>query len=158
MINHPPPLPAAPVIPSKQPAAMDIMALERNERIINEGKDTFVKVGLALLEIREKRGYKLRGFDNFESYCDSQFGFSRRHAYRLMDAAETVIDIKSVSPGVTIESERQARAVQEMGKKNFIEKAQAALATSEPAKALTKVFHDHREQKEKPSRPLPTRR
>lgn len=143
-------LPSAPVIPSHQPSKMTMPELEERERVVKEGKDTFVKVGLALLEIREGRGYKLRGYATFEEYIQNQFEFSRRHAYRLMDAAETAIDIKNVTKLVTIENEAQAREIKEIGKETFIEKAQAALATKDPKK-IAKTFRDivkeHREEK-----------
>ena len=77
------------------------------ERVIERGLNTFVEVGAALLEIRDSRLYK-DGYSTFEDYCRERWGMERRHAYRLMDAAQVV---ENVSPGTqTIPaSERQAR-------------------------------------------------
>jgi phage N-6-adenine-methyltransferase len=77
------------------------------EEVIEYGLQTFVDVGNALTEIREGRLYR-QDYSTFEDYCRDKWGMERRHAYRLMDAAETV---KNVSHGTQIlpANERQAR-------------------------------------------------
>jgi hypothetical protein len=54
----------------------------RVERAFSEG-------GAALKELRDKRLYRST-HANFEDYCRDRFGFSRRHPYRLIDAAIVV--------------------------------------------------------------------
>lgn len=56
------------------------------ERTIARGKKTFVEVGLALAEIRDLRLYK-REYGGFEEYCREKWGWTRQHAYRLIEAA-----------------------------------------------------------------------
>jgi len=56
------------------------------EKLIAKGQKTFVEVGLALAEIRDLRLYK-REYSSFEEYCRKKWGWTRQHAYRLIEAA-----------------------------------------------------------------------
>jgi hypothetical protein len=56
------------------------------EKVIAKGKKAFVEVGLALAEIRDLRLYK-REYSNFSEYCQKKWGWTKQHAYRLIDAA-----------------------------------------------------------------------
>lgn len=79
------------------------------ELIIEKGLQTFFEVGQALTQIRDQRLYR-KGYSTFEDYCIKRWGFQRRKAYRLMEAAEV---LKNVSHGTQIiflpQNERQAR-------------------------------------------------
>lgn len=77
------------------------------EAVIERGLQTFVEVGNALMEIRDGRLYRAE-YGTFEDYCQDRWGIERRHAYRLIDAAQVV---NNVSHGTQIlpTSERQAR-------------------------------------------------
>lgn len=78
------------------------------EQTIETGMSSFVLVGEALLEVRDSRLYRLN-YPTFEAYCKGRWGFSRGHAYRLMDAAEVV---GALSPnGDTPATEAEARAL-----------------------------------------------
>jgi len=68
----------------------DVTNLERCEQIIERGKDTFVEVGLALTEIRDKKLYR-RDYDTFQAYCQERWDFTRRRADQLIKAADTVL-------------------------------------------------------------------
>lgn len=57
-----------------------------------------MEVGNALLQIRDRCLYKAT-HATFESYCEERWGMSWRHAYRLMDAAETVENLNSCPIG-----------------------------------------------------------
>ncbi len=57
-----------------------------------------LEVGAALIEIRERKGYQLRGFETFEDYCEKQFGFSVRHDQRMIAAAQTVKALQAALP------------------------------------------------------------
>ena len=65
------------------------------------------QVGNALLAIRDKRLYR-QDFGTFEEYCQERWGMERRHAYRLMDAAQAVENV-SLGTQILPTSERQAR-------------------------------------------------
>lgn len=83
-------------------------ALRRCERIVIRGAATFVRVGLALAEIRDRQLY--RGtHGSFQAYCLDRFGFARAHGYRLIEAADTVIELTKVSPIGDTLNESQAR-------------------------------------------------
>ncbi|HOC55674.1 MAG TPA: hypothetical protein PKI20_08645 [Verrucomicrobiota bacterium] len=56
------------------------------EKTIGRGQKTFVEVGLALAEIRDLRLYK-REYSSFKEYCQKKWGWTKQHAYRLIEAA-----------------------------------------------------------------------
>jgi hypothetical protein len=85
---------------------LDLLA--HYERIIERGLDTFVEVGMALLEIRDGKLYQQKGYKTFEQYCRERFQLERRHAYRLMDAAEVVENVSNWTQIVPA-TESQAR-------------------------------------------------
>ena len=60
--------------------------LEELEKTIARGQKTFVEVGLALAEIRDLRLYK-REYGGFAEYCQAKWGWTKQHAYRLIEAA-----------------------------------------------------------------------
>lgn len=63
--------------------------LEECEEIIHKGLKTFVEVGSALYEIRDKKLYRSH-YKTFESYCQDRWQLKRQRAYELMGAAEIV--------------------------------------------------------------------
>ncbi len=64
----------------------DDQRLAELEKTIARGKKTFVEVGLALAEIRDLRLYR-REYSGFEEYCRKKWGWTKQHAYRLIEAA-----------------------------------------------------------------------
>jgi len=66
--------------------------LGEREEIIEQGRETFLAVGRALLEIREYRAGVLfkDTYGSFEAYIRERWEFGRSYAYRLMNAAEVV--------------------------------------------------------------------
>lgn len=64
------------------------------EDTIGQGLDTFIDVGVALLEIRDLRLYR-DTHRTFAGYVSDRWGFSRAHAYRAIDAAQVA---KALSP------------------------------------------------------------
>lgn len=67
--------------------------LDEYEAVIGRGLKTFVEVGNALLNIRDKKLYRAV-YATFEDYCQQRWDFSSRRAYQLMDAAQVVINIE----------------------------------------------------------------
>ncbi len=53
----------------------------------------FYEAGAALRQIRDRRLFRST-HKNFEDYCRERFGFSRRHPYRLIDAALVVKNLE----------------------------------------------------------------
>lgn len=93
-----------------QVAAITAEHLVQLEEIVRSGLQSFMAVGLALVEIREARGYKLRGFDTFEDYCQQTFNFTARHGRRMMQAAATAQEVAGVT-GEALKRENMARAL-----------------------------------------------
>jgi hypothetical protein len=84
--------------------------LSELEAVIEDNMQPFYSVGQALTEIREGRLYR-QSHGNFEDYCIERWGFQRRYADRLIEAAKTIGDL---SPNGTLQlptSERQTRAL-----------------------------------------------
>jgi DNA N-6-adenine-methyltransferase (Dam) len=75
------------------------------EQVVDAGLQTFVDVGLALLEIRDERLYR-ETHGTFEAYLDERWGMSRSRGYRLIDGARVA---ELVSPIGDIANEAQAR-------------------------------------------------
>lgn len=53
------------------------------------GRRAFAAIGHALREIRDDKLY-LGSHGSFETYCRERWGFSRQHAYRMIDGADVV--------------------------------------------------------------------
>lgn len=81
--------------------------LAQHEAIIERGLKTFVDVGAALLAIRDARLYRAQ-YGTFEDYCRERWGWERRHAYRLMDAAQAVENVSNWTQTIPV-TESQAR-------------------------------------------------
>lgn len=64
------------------------------EAIIERGKQSFIEVGLALCGIRDDRSYRPT-HGTFEAYCRERWGWERRHAYRLIDAATAAENVSN---------------------------------------------------------------
>lgn len=88
----------------------DEAALFELEREIQRGLDTFVKVGNALAEIRDRKLYRAE-HKTFEEYCRERWGFSSEYARLQMRTAEVVRTLSETPTivGVLPATESQAR-------------------------------------------------
>jgi len=91
---------------------IQLQSLEDYEDIIQRGLDTFIDVGNALLEIRDSRLYKA-SYSTFEDYCKERWGWERRHAYRLIDAAQVVSNVSNWTQ-ILPTTESQARPLTQL--------------------------------------------
>lgn len=82
--------------------------LKRCEAVIERGRRAFVEVGLALIEIRERRLYR-ESHGTFEDYLSERWEISRPQGYRLMDAAAAVQSLSPMGDVLLPQNERQAR-------------------------------------------------
>src|SRR5574343_438884 len=64
------------------------------EATIERGMQTFVEVGLALMEIRDGRLYRAE-FGTFEEYCQERWGWTDRRARMLISAAGVMDNLKT---------------------------------------------------------------
>lgn len=89
--------------------------LDECEAVIARGLKTFVEVGNALLNIRDKKLYRA-AYDTFEAYCQHRWDFSKSRANQLIAASETVANLTTIvvkndtpEPVALPENEAQAR-------------------------------------------------
>lgn len=86
---------------------VEVSDLEQLEARIERGIQTFVDVGLALAEIRERKLYRAT-HATFEDYCRERWGMSRPRAYQMIDAANTVHSLSTIVDILPL-NEAQAR-------------------------------------------------
>jgi DNA modification methylase len=98
--------PAAPAESGRRPVA----TLAELESVIERGRQTFVEVGLALLEIRDRRLFREQGYATFTDYCRRRWRFTPVRAVQLIQAAEVARALTVVSAPIP-ENEAQARAL-----------------------------------------------
>lgn len=72
--------------------AVEIDELRQCEIVIEHGLKTFIEVGNALMEIRDKRLYRIE-YSTFEEYCQKRWDLTRRYIDRLINAAMVVDNI-----------------------------------------------------------------
>lgn len=105
----------------------DAKSLASHEKVIERGLATFCEVGAALMAIRDSRLYAEQ-YPSFAAYCKSRWGFSRQHAYRLIESAEIK---EQVSPmGDTVANERQLRPLAAVPAEERAEVWQQAVETA----------------------------
>lgn len=79
------------------------------EAVIKRGLNTYVSVGLALMEINEARLYR-GSHPTFEQYVRERWDCSRDYAYKLIRAAATAKSLRDVDPGLQSEPETEKQA------------------------------------------------
>jgi hypothetical protein len=79
------------------------------EMIIEEGKAAFLRVGAALMEIKERRLYKA-AYGTFENYCQTRWEFTRKHAYDLIRAKQGTENLLPMGNNISFS------AAQELGR------------------------------------------
>lgn len=86
-------------------------SLAECEAVIERGMAGFFEAGVALRDIRDHRLYRDAAHATFEDYCRVRWGFTGRHARRLMESAEVVAVIESgpIGPLPPPTNEAQAR-------------------------------------------------
>jgi len=67
-------------------------AYERCKVVIKQGLETFIEVGHALIEVRDKKYYRLE-YKTFEDFCRGEFGIGYNFAYRHIKAAATIANL-----------------------------------------------------------------
>ena len=62
--------------------------LRECEKVLAANMEEFVRVGLALKEIRDERLYKDAEFERFEDYCRQKWELSKSYAHNVIGSAE----------------------------------------------------------------------
>jgi len=123
--------------PISLPESRDLIALEK---VIERGLETFVQVGEALAEIRDRKLFRTE-HPTFAEYCKAKWKMSDRRARQLMDASEVVTAI-SKSGTIVPKTESQTRPLTTLPPAQRVEVWQKAVAASpngEPTAAEVKA-------------------
>jgi hypothetical protein len=80
----------------------------RAERIIARGLKSFLEVGMALKEIRDRRLYRQQ-YGTFEEYVAIRWEMSRPRAYELCAASEVMADLSGI-PDIEVLPQNEAQA------------------------------------------------
>ena len=89
-------------------APTELTRLAELEGVVDRGLHTFVEVGHALLEIREKKLYR-QSHATFVAYCRERFGFSDSRGRQLIAAAKTVTAVTEMGlPSPRLSGRRDA--------------------------------------------------
>jgi len=107
------------------------------EEIIERGLNTFVDVGNALLDIRDNRLYR-QEYHTFEDYCKERWNFVRRQADRLIEAAETVENLRPMGL-ILPTNERQTRPLTSLEPKEQVEAWKRVIETTPEGKITAAV-------------------
>jgi hypothetical protein len=125
------------------------------EAVIEKGQKTFVEVGLALAEIKERRLYR-RDFQTFEAYCHSRWGWTGRRANQLANAALVVQGLPQ-DLGTAVPTERVAREVAKLPPERR-EEVVRQVAAAGPVTGPAIAKHGPPPSRPPvPTRPVPTR-
>lgn len=120
--------------------------LEQLETRIERGIKTFVDVGMALAEIRERKLYRAT-HATFEDYCRERWGMARSTAYQFMDAAEVVENVRNCGQILPL-NEAQARPLTSLPSDVQPLVWQVAVETAPPggitARHVERVVDDYR--------------
>lgn len=77
--------------------------LEDYENMIKEGLKSYVEIGAALYFIKKENLYD-KTYSNFDNYCIDRWGFTQRHADRLIDAFHIVMEMIEFYKNIPIQS------------------------------------------------------
>ena len=111
--------------------------LVRLEKTIAQGLQTFVDVGEAMIEIRDRRLYRIE-HATFADYCKVKWSMSDRRARQLMGASEVVAEI--AKSGTTVsKTERQARPLTKLPPEKRAEAWQEAVEASQTGTPTAKA-------------------
>src|SRR6516165_4067809 len=84
-----------------------LRTLAELEAVIANGLQTFIEVGRALLEVRDRDLYKDQGFHTFPDYCRERWKMSQPHAQHMIDASKVAENL--ITTVINLPTERQAR-------------------------------------------------
>jgi hypothetical protein len=99
----------------------EMAELERCEALIETGREVFLRVGRALMTIRDDRLYRDR-YGTFENYCREKWELDRSHAYRFIAAAEVMGSLSPIGDRLALpKNEAQTRPLARLEPERRIE-------------------------------------
>lgn len=78
----------------KELSVQEEKRLEQLENVVVENFQTFVQVGQALAEIRDRKLYRLKAV-TFEKYCKELFDIAKSRVYELINAAGVIENVRN---------------------------------------------------------------
>jgi hypothetical protein len=81
-------------------------------KVVKDGLNKFIEVGMALVELRDKKLYR-NTHETFERFVNDSFSIGIRYAQMLMKGTKTVENLKTRTQVRLPESERQVRPLSE---------------------------------------------
>jgi hypothetical protein len=122
---------------------MDKLTLSESGRLINcekaiqANKESFIKAGLALEEVRDKRLYRVK-YGTFQEYCLKRWGFQRSYGYQLIESAKVASEMSAIAD---IRTEGAARSLAKVEPEKRVEILKSAGASGKPvtASSITKA-------------------
>ena len=113
--------------------------LKTCEVVIEKGKQTFIEVGNALREIRDRKGYRHQ-YGTFEDYCKQRWGFSVRTGKNLIDAAKTSENLQAIAENVGYTKAERISTLQPDQQITFAETHDIAAMTSREVEKAVKEY------------------
>lgn len=90
---------------------LQVASLQELEKKIEKGIQTWVEVSYCLMEIRDRRLYKEKGYESFSDYCWEVWGWKRSYVYDQIQSAKSmeVLSKGSAEADNLPQNERHAR-------------------------------------------------
>ena len=123
------------------------------ENTIKCGLETFMDVGAALLEIRDKQLYRPK-YKTFELYCRERWKVSRIHAYRLIESSKVASNLLPVG-NIQPQTESQVRpltGLPEKAQRKVWEEAVQSADGKQPTAKQVEAARDKKKRKPKPDK------
>jgi hypothetical protein len=134
------------------PPALD--RYTRLKKIIRDGRQTFIQVGLAIAEVKERKLYT-QEYETFEEFCEKEYGWTARHCHGLAGAA---LAVKSLPPalGTTVPSVNAAKALAKVPPPKRTEVVKGIVASGKPVteRTIKAASPPPKAPKAKPQRPV----
>ena len=147
---------------TSKPKVIDVLSvverrsLEKLEKVIESGVESFLATGSALKEIRDQRLYRER-FKTFEAYVKARWSFDRSRAYQLIDASDLKADLSTIvdkNPKADeVKTEGQLRELASVPTESLADVIAKASEIAGDAPLTAKVLKEARQQVLEPTEP-----
>jgi len=146
---------------TSKPKVIDVLSvverrsLEKLEKVIESGVESFLATGSALKEIRDQRLSRER-FKTFEAYVKARWSFDRSRAYQLIDASDLKADLSTIvdkNPKADeVKTEGQLRELASVPTESLADVIAKASEIAGDAPLTAKVLKEAREQVLEPAK------
>jgi hypothetical protein len=146
---------------TSKPKVIDVLSvverrsLEKLEKVIESGVESFLATGSALKEIRDQRLYR-EGFKTFEAYVKARWEFQKSYADKLIGSLEVKQNLGTMVPksdADKIQNERQLRELKSVPDESLADVIAKASEIAGDAPLTAKVLKEARQQVLEPTEP-----